>query len=529
MAEVGVSARIAVIAERMDAFSAQPRWRVELAAWSAFALWVRLLLLGQRYLDRDESYSFARMMGINNPYPILPPYYWLMARWSDVAGNSLLALRIPSVIFSVMAFALVLHLAARCLRPFSWRLVAVLTALSPFEMLYAQYFRPYTMVSLCLVLLVTLIHARTWTWPRSLLALLLVLFAFLSHYYALVGFAFLTAGAVAWKPDLIFRHKRIAVVASVLIAGLVLWAIPMVFRGGYSVGTILWDGPLSFLRTLPEPYGARRALDVFNQFCWGLFLDPAWQVRLKPLTILLVAWLMITAWNARRDAVGPFLRGAVTAILVGPISVLYLQNGVGFTPAVPKYLHSLAPLWACALAVSWDFSARRRGAAAWMGSILIGCAIAAQVYGVYATATTRERHNMMAWQDVMEAVSERASADEALVAGPSEWHGCYYWKTTRGDTIPLLAYPGHMRSLPPLIPVTPEEWSHWRNNLDQFGGVWVIAESLWEVDPGGLMARELTETWVLRSTVTVENPEPGRPATLMNFRRPPPDHQAATD
>jgi len=77
-----------------------------------------------------------------------PGYYLLLAGWRAVAGYSELALRMFSVFSSLIAIALVYRLGVRLLGPLEGLIAALLAAMNPFQVYYAQEARMYTLFAM---------------------------------------------------------------------------------------------------------------------------------------------------------------------------------------------------------------------------------------------------------------------------------------------------------------------------------------------------------------------------------------------
>ncbi|MFY1690062.1 glycosyltransferase family 39 protein [Plantactinospora sp. WMMB782] len=138
-----------------------PLWRDELATWSA--------------ATRPFG-DLLRLVG--NVDAVSAPYYLLMHGWVAVAGDSVVALRLPSTLAMAGAAALTAVLGARLFGRRAGLLAGLLFALLPSTSRYGQEARPYALVTL-LAVLATLLLCRALdrspghpsprpaaTWPR---------------------------------------------------------------------------------------------------------------------------------------------------------------------------------------------------------------------------------------------------------------------------------------------------------------------------------------------------------------------------
>ena len=76
-----------------------------------------------------------------------PAYFVLLAGWTDVAGNSEFALRLPSALFSILSVALAYALGVRLYGSLAGVVAAALMALNSFSIGYAQEARMYAMLT----------------------------------------------------------------------------------------------------------------------------------------------------------------------------------------------------------------------------------------------------------------------------------------------------------------------------------------------------------------------------------------------
>lgn len=125
-----------------------------------FCLGLRLIGLNQS-LWLDEAVSANVVKNLNtrqiindfSPRDFHPPFYYLILKWwTNIFGYSEIALRMPSVIFSLVTIFLIYRLAGK------W--AAILTGLNPLLVYYAQEARMYSMV-------VMLLTAAMYSWGRK--------------------------------------------------------------------------------------------------------------------------------------------------------------------------------------------------------------------------------------------------------------------------------------------------------------------------------------------------------------------------
>ncbi len=118
---------------RFHGLGARSVWTDEGSTWSAASLPLRALL--RRCVERDAS----------------PPLYYLLTKLSLAFGDDEFHLRLVSALASIALVWLTYRLARLALNRQAASLAALLTALSPFQLMYAQEARTYTLVAALLV------------------------------------------------------------------------------------------------------------------------------------------------------------------------------------------------------------------------------------------------------------------------------------------------------------------------------------------------------------------------------------------
>ena len=175
-----------------------------------------------------------------------PPLYWfLLHGWMQVAGRSEIAVRWPSVLAGTVTVALVCYLGSIMLRRSAAQFAALLAALNPFLVWYAQDARVYAL----LTVLVLAAVCQTWRamqrnrlrdWVMAGLWWWLALFA---HYFAALPLAAIGA-AFLLAPASRKRWREGLALASGIGAAYAPWAIyvsPLLV--GHSKGWISPVGP----------------------------------------------------------------------------------------------------------------------------------------------------------------------------------------------------------------------------------------------------------------------------------------------
>jgi hypothetical protein len=501
-----------ISADEKPGYSSSRLCSWEILAWLAIAMVMRIWILDAKLLDRDESDSITRIAGLNQIYPYMPPYYSALALWGKTFGYSLGSLRFPSVVFSILSAMMMTIIMAPRVSAVVVRCALIMYAVSPLEIAYTQFIRPYSLVTF-------LLFFGLWLLLRSnriltvAAACSVLFFAFLNHYYLVVGLFSIMS---SW-----FLFSRIPLLKKCLWAGgLIVTAIlALLFAGSILFPThdeklqaILY-GPAQFLRLLATDVGIPRAFHVFSQFLWGIFLTPEQTKAGKILAILLMAWLCGAAWfnsSSRRQ----LMKGLV-AVAIGVGIILYMQNGIGLTSAVPKYMHSLTFVMAYLIAAgyeSWRVVSRRAAA------IGLSLALAGQSAGAFMTLTTLPRHNMLPWGEVFVEIEKRLEPGELIITGSAEWHGMFHPRLANNSSVEILAYPNRIW-WPGQDPVSESGCAEWMRQLEAKNGLWILRDGLDLFDPENRLLRRLNEEWRERDSFVVPCLAPGRPAHVSHMVR----------
>lgn len=140
----------------------QPAITYTLLAYTlVLAAILRLFRLGAEayYIDETITLTFARrwptvelLWVIPFRQPHVPLYYVLIDGWTAAFGTAEAVTRLPSVLFSVAMVGAVFVLGRRLYTDRVGLLAAFLTAISPFQVLYAQWTRMYALLGLLAVI-----------------------------------------------------------------------------------------------------------------------------------------------------------------------------------------------------------------------------------------------------------------------------------------------------------------------------------------------------------------------------------------
>ena len=160
----------------------------------AFVL--RIYRVGQQSLWDDEVFSlmyarsgFLDIIAVNIKLadPHAPLFYLVLKSWTAFAGFSEVAFRFPSLIFGVLIIPIIYHLGRKLLDPWIGAIAALIMAVNPFHIWFAQEARTYTLsallTALSVLIMVHILRGRSnlWLWIGYVVIATLSIY---SHYYS---------------------------------------------------------------------------------------------------------------------------------------------------------------------------------------------------------------------------------------------------------------------------------------------------------------------------------------------------------
>ena len=267
-AETMAPARRAGWAQGVLAAAQTARLPLTLGAVLLAAVALRLWGLGHKSLWFDEAYSvyiarqalgeIPRLLRLYDTHP--PLYYVLLHLWMGVAGQSEVAVRVPSVVASLAAIGLTYLLGRRLAGEGVGLLAAVLLAASPFQVTAAQEARMYPFLMLFGVgasyaLWLALAEGRRRYWMGYVLCLVLALY---THHFAVL--LLLAHGVYVLGIHRERQAMRAWLFAVAVVVILYLPLVPMLVT------------QVSTARAWPNfrpPFGLRAITDMFGMFSFG--------------------------------------------------------------------------------------------------------------------------------------------------------------------------------------------------------------------------------------------------------------------
>lgn len=471
-------------------------------AWLAFAL--RVYSLDGQSLWYDEGFSiwlasqdlFSITYGDFNP----PLHLYLLHFWMEWAGQSELAARFLSVIFSTFTVLATIRLGTRLFDRATGLVAGLIIAVAPLQLWYAQEVRMYAMVgALCLLASVALYEAlagRRSVWPIYVVATIAAVY---THYYAWMIVIAHTVFVVwwaarTWGRRVVRRAHLMGAVADrytwpgpprplflwivsqlLLLLAVVPW-LPLLRDHYRSQMLSYWPGTLS-LRWVAER--------VFTMFSVGeATADGAQLVTLVFLTLIGVG-VVGSVLRDRRSLDGVVF---TMAYLIIPVLLLYLV--IRDRPKFgSRYVLMAAPafylLAAAGLRVLWP---RRGDLAIWrpIGIVVAGAALIAILgmsYHVDQRIYSDPTYARDDFRSLAGYLEEHVGEDEAvlLLSGHSFPVFDYYYDQDNWFPIPQETSPS-----PSVIdPVTLDIAEELDRLSANYSALWVV---LWQdevADPNG--------------------------------------------
>jgi len=405
------------------------RWALVLLIAVSFA--VRLYALDAKSLWSDEGLTLRRA---EQPLPLVfenlnlipvdpnyydgsdegavisspdlhPPLYFLMMHfWIRVAGRGEFALRFPSVVAATLTLPLLYALARRLLSAEAGLWAALMGAISPFYLWYAQETRMYTWVVVLglasVYTLLPLLKGRARLRDYSVYAAVTMSLLY-THYsgFLLLGFEVIVYGLCRLRCGLrrLLGCPWIVLIVLGALAVALVPLIPYAWRTFQLYGIFALEyRPLHLI--LAEAWSA---------FSLGLripVIQPLWQTA-PFLAVFIVG--VVGVFLLRRREAWLFTLG----YLLLPILFLYALSLVRPSYMNPRHLMVVSPAWELVLAYGLETLRRRFKPGLVLG---LGCVLVFRGWASYDIFTS---HNM--WKDdirgAVRYIEERARPGDAIV------------------------------------------------------------------------------------------------------------------
>jgi mannosyltransferase len=450
--------------------------------WLAMAL--RVFCLPCQSLRGDEGLTYVyggrslpemiEIVTVTSPHP--PFYYALMHGWMALAGSDEFALRFPSVVASMLLVAALARLGWTLGGARLGLLVALLAAINPYQVYYAQDARSYPLIT-------ALGALSTWWLWRALYSGrrrawivyggLLVLFMYTHYYFFLIVAC--QALFVAWHA---WRTRRLPYAFPVAIGVAGLLYLPWL--------VLSWQLVSSYKGAGERPDLLAAVVRPLLAFAGGQLLHAPWAwlngVSMAGLIGLGAAGL----WRARRSA------GLLAGLyLIVPMLAVYLASRFK-SVFDERYLILASPAFLILVAAGLQPMGRRT-TGRWLQPLLSGALAAGLLSsGMLALGNyyfDPEFAKSPPWSEVLAYIARKARPGDALVYTAPLPPILYY----NAERLPAYLIPSEQRSAPEQ---TVEEL---QRVLGQHPRIWLIPTDL-QRRPAAV----LVEPWLDRHSARLD-------------------------
>jgi mannosyltransferase len=488
------------------------------------ALALRLWHLGARSLWTDEGSTWTaataplhRLIQLCADKDASPPLYYLLTSLALRFGDGEAALRMVSVIASLGLVWLTYRLARLFAPPGTATLAAAITALSPYQLMYAQEARTYATVA-CLLVLSLFLFARTVVEGRSRTFLPYVLASALALYaqsIALLGVG-VQAVFVVLEPRARRGFKRFVAGQLAAFALYLPWLLVTVRQserlsqshwyatapdahGVFHVLRAVFLSPVPLLTAGGRPSGLGALMPHPAGFALLLLL-PA-----LPLAAAAVAIL-------RRRAGGEGARLAACGLVLPLLAVFLVSFKVPLW--IPRYFVFLTPMLAALLALGIVEMRPRALGVVWAVLLL--------AIGAYACRLYDRHYTKEPWRDAVAEIARRSAPARAAALVTFDIDAFRFYDRRLGD--PIAGFEVSHPDVPFASNYTPAQLDDMdrrsREHTRDFDQVWVVVRS-----PNSPVRKEVarrTEAVAAEGRVLVEREfmdSSGGPLRLAWFRR----------
>jgi mannosyltransferase len=387
------------------------------AALSGYELSVRSL-----WLDESATVAIASQHGaalwaaMEHDAGNMIAYYALMHALVSVFGDSLVVLRLPSVIGTAVTAGTVSAIGRQLFNRRVGAAAGLLTAFSLPLVYWGQDARAYALVfalvAVSFLSFVSLVDAESsrrpgtpprWAWPAYVVALVLAM------YMSFVAVLVIPAQLVS----LLWYRRRLRSVASAVVV-VAVCSVPLaVLAYGRGAGQLFW---------IPRPSFAGAAAPL--EWLLGSGIPPQFELTatslpLLALTAILLTGLAISALPRAREqpAAGGVARSRWSAALVGswivaPVLVDTAESVIGHSIFESRYFLVSAP--AVSLALGRVLLSSRRPA--WLGSVALAAFLVLRMMQILPTYGVSPEN----WHSAANYVLDRSRPGDCIAFYPAD-------------------------------------------------------------------------------------------------------------
>ncbi len=342
-----------------------------------------------------------------------PSYYWLLMHWSDIFGSGDVALRSFSVLWALLAVALVWLLASRLLRPPSDLLALWLFVLSPLGLLYLRTARYFAMTTVLFLLVAYLLLLATTEgrWRHYILLGLSAAALLWANYVAALlvvpGYLMLLYTTRRTYPRYLPRW-----LVSAALPAVAFW--PLATKLIHSVAAVSGIPQAAHLQGTLYGIAIKLGLPVYAAIV-GENTDP-WRFYITVPVFLAGAILLVAGFTAARGDRSP---GRWLKLWIWPAAIITVAL-VFSTAARSEPIVRVTSVAIFALPFAYILMARGAQAlrAPLLAILLVGLVFVGDLYGIHNYFAGQQFLNPaynVPWQQVVATVRERWQPDDLVI------------------------------------------------------------------------------------------------------------------
>lgn len=422
--------------------------------------------------------GIIQLLTTGEPHP--PFYYSFLHLWYPIGGTTEFAIRFPTVFANVLTIGFLVSIADWFGWSLAGRIAALLVALNPWQIWYAQEARMYTPVALFGVAAVYFALRSVRSGARGDLVWysVFVLLALLTHYYAiflavsvnLAVFAYLRfagPGRLRWRDWLIPQ----AVVAVLYLPWL-----------AYAYRITLY-----YIRTSPDSlYLPGVVSDALTYYSLGRSLPKPEETQLSLAFLAVLVVGVVLGTRARATLPRWFSRAFLLIYLLGPLTIGFVVSLVR-SMYIPQYFFVSSPAFFLALGLGVAWVMKRFWPA---GVVVVAGLIGMQLLSVQNYFFNPDYNKAEVVDAINYVEGHRRPGDAIILDGPGQitqfdWYHDVRWK----DPTPSIVFPL----------LGPDNWQHTPAAIDTFmtgwSGAWFLDYGVTAGDPQRLVQAYLSENY----------------------------------
>ena len=387
------------------------------------AFYLRVDDVGNWPVRWDEAYSVwsgnmdIRVNTERTAGDVHPPlHYWFFHVWVRLAGITEFAIRVQSVLFSLIAITIVYCLTLRLSKQkLAATLALLLITLSPFHIEWSQDARMYALVTMFAALA---LYAYWRGWPRLLI--IAGIGAALSHYFGAFVICIIVLHRVIHWRESIPGHRQFLLAITVIGAVCLLWIV-------YAIGQIRQDpGHATF-----EPFYAYKLMATLFTVNKETHIGQYYPIVLLNTSLYILGLLL--GWRDNRRAISLIVIGCLLPpIAISALALPFFPFHVNFLST--RYFIIFAPFVFAGYGIGLSAILRRRMLR------IIGIVVCVGLLILYADLTSEKRNARYfkdEYRSMMAAVAAlNTSRDKVFFISGGRKPLAYYYLDRVGYDVP---------------------------------------------------------------------------------------------